>query len=178
MKRIFLITLFVAGFISAVFAQESLRYEKPIVLLNSEKGYITINEFTAGFGLGNTTAPYAKYFFGITTVHAYQISKNFIAGGGTGISFYNGGALVPLFLDFRYRIYVSRVTPYVVADEGILFDFSGKKDMRFYINPGAGVSYTIKTKLAFSFGTGLFVQWGKIARDSYINLKTGVIYKF
>ena len=178
MKRIILMSVIISAFISAVFAQEAIRYEKPIILLNYEKGYITINEFTAGFGLGITDAPYAKDFFGITTVHAYQISKNFIAGGGTGISFYNGGALVPLFLDFRYRIYVSRVTPYVVADEGILFDFSGKKDMRFYINPGAGVSYTIKTKLAFSFGTGFLVQWGKIARDSYINLKTGVIYKF
>jgi opacity protein-like surface antigen len=177
MKRILLFTLFIAGFISAVFAQKALRYEKPVVLLNSDKGYITINEFTAGFGLGNTTTPYAKDFFGITTVHAYQISKNFLIGVGTGISFYNGGALVPLFLDFRYRIYVSRVTPYVVANEGVLFDFSGKKDTRFYINPGAGVSYTIKPKLALSFGAGFLVQWGNL-RDTYINLKTGVIYKF
>jgi opacity protein-like surface antigen len=178
MKRIVLLAFFIAGFMSAATAQEALRYEKPIILLNSEKGYITINEFTAGFGLGNTTAPYAKDFFGITTVHAYQISKNFIVGGGTGISFYNGGTLVPLFIDFRYRIYVSRVTPYVVADEGVFFDLSGNNDTRFYINPGAGVSYTIKPKLALSFGTGFLVQWGKVARDTYINMKTGVIYKF
>jgi hypothetical protein len=178
MKRIVLVTLFIAGFISAAFAQEALRYEKPIIYLNDEKGYITINEFTAGFGLGLTVAPYAKDFFGITTVHDYQVNKSFIIGGGTGISFYNGGTLVPLFLDARYRIYVSRVTPYVVADEGFMLDFSGKKDTRFFFNPGAGVSYTIKPKLALSFGAGFLVQWGDVARDTYVNMKTGVIYKF
>jgi hypothetical protein len=170
--------LFFAGFFSSVFAQDLLRYERPIILLSAERGYITINEFNAGFGLGDVKPPYSKYFFGISTVHGYQINKDFIAGGGTGINFYNGGALVPLFLDFRYRIYISRVTPYVVADGGVLFDFSGKKDLRVFINPSAGVSYTLKPKLALSFGTGLYIQWGKFARDSYINLKTGVIYKF
>ena len=178
MKRILLITLFVTGFMSSVFAQELLRYEKPLVLLSAEKGYITINEFTVGVGVGIVDAPYARQFFGISTVHAYQVNKNFIAGGGTGINFYNGGSLVPLFLDFRYRIYVSRVTPYVVANGGLLFDFSGKKDIRAFINPSVGVSYTIKPKLALSFGTGLFVQWGNVARDTYLNLRTGVIYKF
>lgn len=177
MKRILFISLFFAGFISSVFAQEPIRYEKPLVILSTEKGYITTNEFTTGVGLGVVDAPYAKYFFGISTIHSYQINKSFIAGGGTGINFYNGGALIPLFLDFRYRIYVSRVTPYVVANGGVLFDLSGKKDTRVFINPSAGVSYTIKPKLAVSVGTGLFVQWGK-NRDTYINLRTGVIYKF
>lgn len=163
---------------SSVFAQKLLRYEKPLVLLSAVKGYITTNEFTAGFGLGEVNAPYAKYFFGITTIHGYQVDRNFILGGGTGISFYNGGALVPLFLDFRYRIYVSRVTPYVAMDGGLLFDFSDKKDLRPFINPGAGVTLALKPKLALSFGTGFFVQWGDVARDTYINLKTGVVYKF
>lgn len=178
MKRVFFLALFTAGFISSVLSQEALRYEKPIVLLNTEKGYIMINEFTGGFGLGKTTdAPYSNHFVGFTTTHGYQINQSFVAGGGTGISFYNGGTLVPLFLDFRYRIYVSRVTPYLVADGGFLLDFSGKKDTRAFINPGAGFSYTLKPKLALNFGAGLFVQWG-VFRDSYINLKTGVIYKF
>jgi hypothetical protein len=178
MKRVFLLALFTAGFLSSVFSQETLRYEKPLVLLNAEKGYIMINEITSGFGLGVTDAPFAKYYFGFTTTHGYQINKDFIAGGGTGISFYNGGTLVPLFLDFRYRIYVSRVTPYVVADGGFMLDFSGKKDTRPFINPGAGFTYTLKPKLALNFGAGLFVQWGSFARDSYINLRTGVTYKF
>jgi hypothetical protein len=177
-KRILLATLFIIGIMSSVFAQEVLRYEKPLVILSTEKGYITTNEFTTGVGLGDVSKPYGKYFFGLSTVHGYQFSKEFIAGGGTGINFYNGGALVPLFLDFRYRIYVSRVTPYLVANGGVLFDFSGKKDTRVFINPSAGVSYTIKPKLAVSFGTGLLVQWGDVARDSFINLRTGVIYKF
>jgi hypothetical protein len=177
-KRALFITLFLAGFMSAVFAQEVLRYEKPLVLLSAEKGYITITEFTVGVGVGVVDAPYARHFFGLSTIHGYQLNKSMIVGGGTGINFYNGGALMPLFLDFRYRIYVSRVTPYVVANGGVLLDFSGKKDTRIFINPSAGVSYTLKPKLALSFGTGIFVQWGDIARDTYINLRTGIIYKF
>jgi hypothetical protein len=162
---------------STAFAQEVLRYERPNTLLSVEKGYIMINEFTTGVGLGDVSTPYSKYFFGLSSMHGYQFSKEFIAGGGTGINFYNGGALIPLFLDFRYRIYVSRVTPYLVANGGVLFDFSSKKDTRVFINPSAGVSYTLKPKLALCFGTGIFVQWGNL-RDSYINLRTGVIYKF
>jgi hypothetical protein len=176
-KRILLATLFIAGFMSSVYSQEVLRYERPNTLLSVEKGYITITEFTTGVGLGQVGPAYSKYFFGLSTVHGYQINKEFIAGGGTGINFYNGGTLIPLFLDFRYRIYVSRVTPYLVANGGVLFDFSGNKDTRVFINPSAGVSYTLKPKLAISFGTGLFTQWGNV-RDSYINLRTGVIYKF
>jgi hypothetical protein len=176
-KRVLLAALFIAGFMSSVFSQEVLRYERPNTLLSVEKGYITITEFTTGVGLGVVDQAYGKYYFGLSTIHGYQINKDFIAGGGTGINIYNGGALFPLFLDFRYRIYVSRVTPYLVANGGILLDFSGKKDTRVFINPSAGVSYTLKPKLALSFGTGLLVQWGNV-RDTFINLRTGVIYKF
>ena len=177
MKRIILLTFIITGFISVISAQDNTRSQNPVVLLNPATGYITINEFTGGFGLGVTNAPYAKGFFGFTTLHGYQLNKSFLVAGGTGVYFYNTGTLVPLFLDLRYRVYIARFTPYVFGDGGILLDFSGKKDTRAFVNPGIGCSYTINPKLAVNLGTGFFVQWGNV-RDSYINLKAGVVYKF
>ena len=74
---------------------------RPGTLLNNNPGLITINELHFGIGLGITNVPYSKSFFGFTTINGYQINKNFVAAAGTGLSFYNGGMLVPLFLDFR-----------------------------------------------------------------------------
>lgn len=176
MKRIILLSLIIAGLISVVSAQDITRSENT-VLLNSAPGYITINEFTAGFGLGVTNVPYSKNFFGLTTLHGYQLNKEFLVAAGTGVYFYNGGTLFPIFLDLRYRVYISQFTPYVFGDGGFLLDFSGKKNTRVFVNPGFGCSYTINPKLAVNLGTGLFVQWGTY-RDSYINLKAGVVYKF
>ena len=37
--------------------------------------------------------------------------KKFVIAGGTGISFYNGGTLSPLFMDIRYRLKSRLLTP-------------------------------------------------------------------
>ena len=177
MKSIVLLTLFIVGFVSAISAKESFKTKVPVLTFNPEPGYITINEFTGGFGLVVTSTPYSKGFFGFTTLHGYQVNKTLVVSLGTGLNFYNDGVLMPLFLDLRYRIYVSRFTPYVFGEGGFLFDYSAKKDTRVFISPGAGVSYTIKRNLAVNLGTGLFVQWGT-RRDAYFILKGGVVYKF
>jgi hypothetical protein len=177
MKRKVLITLVISGLFSVAFSQNKVNPNKPGIEFNPEAGYITINEFVGGFGLGNTDPPYAKGFFGFTTIHGYQVNKDFLVAGGTGLHFYNEGTLMPLFLDLRYRIYISQFTPYAFGDGGLLLDFSGKKETRLFINPGIGVSYTINRNLAVNLATGLLVQFGTI-RDSYLNLKTGVTYKF
>jgi opacity protein-like surface antigen len=177
MKRIILLTLLIALFVSAISAQENDKTQSPVVTLNSEPGYITINEFTGGFGLGVTSTPYSKGFFGFNTLHGYQVNKAFVVSGGTGIYFYNDGNLLPLLVDLRYRIHISRFTPYAFGEGGVLLDLSGKKDTRIFISPGAGVGYAINRNWAANLGAGLFVQFGTL-RDSYFILKTGVVYKF
>lgn len=176
MKRIFSLALLIAVYVSAISAQGG-KNKSPLSNFDTQPGYITINEFTGGFGLGGKVVPYAKGFFGFNTLHGYQVNKEFAVTGGTGIYFYNGGNLIPLMIDFRYRIYVSRFTPYAFAEGGVLLDFSGKKDTRIFISPGAGVRYTINRNLGVNLGLGLFSQFGHI-RDSYFMLKTGVSYKF
>jgi hypothetical protein len=158
-----------------VSAQQKVSPNKPVQKLSPESGYITINEFTGGPGLGIVDAPYSKYFFGFTTIHGYQVDQSFIVAAGTGFSAYNGGSMIPLFMDFRYNFLISTFTPYVVGDGGILINTSG--GIKLSINPAAGVRYTISRKIALNFSTGLFVQSGAGVRDSYLNFKLGVTFK-
>ena len=158
---------------SLVSAQDKVAPNKPSVTLSDAPGYITINEFTAGIGLGDVTPPLSKSFFGITTIHGYQINKTFLVGGGTGVSFYNGGTLVPLFADVRYRFAINKFTPYLFGDGGLLF---GGGETRLFVNGGGGVRYTIDDRLGIHFGTGLWIQNGS-TRDSYISFKLGLVFK-
>jgi len=157
-----------------VSAQDMVAPNKPIVNLSGTRGYITINELTAGVGLGVVSVPYSKSFFGFTTIHGYQINESFVVGGGTGVSFYNGGTFIPVFADVRYRFLINTITPYLFGDGGFLINTKG--GMKMFINGGAGVRYTIDSRFALNFGTGLFIQT-EHAKDSFINFKLGVTFK-
>ena len=178
MKRVLVLSLLIICIASAVSAQKKAHASKPGMKLNPDAGYIMINEFTGGLGLGATDVPYAKGFFGFTTIHGWQVNKSFVVAGGAGVSFYNEGTLVPLFFDLRYRVYVSQWTPYVFGDGGFMLDFSEAKDTRLFLNPGIGVSYTLSRNFAVNLGAGLLTQFGSTERDSFFNLKTGLTYKF
>ena len=131
-----------------------------------------------GIGLGETGVPYSKSFFGFTTVYGYQTDFNLITAVGTGLSFYNGGTLVPLFLDFRYGFNIDQFNPYIFVDGGLLFNVSdSKEETKLFINPGIGVRYYVSQKMAVTLGGGLLVQY-RPSRDAFINIKAGVSYKF
>jgi hypothetical protein len=154
--------------------QKKVAPNKPGKVLSTEPGYVTINELNGGPGLGIVSAPYAKYFFGFTTIHGYQVDQSFIVAGGTGYSAYNGGGMVPLFIDLRYSFPMGEFTPYASGDGGVLFLMKGSS--KLFINPAAGVRYTISRNVALCFSTGLFIQTGEGVRDSYVNFKLGAIY--
>jgi hypothetical protein len=162
-----LITLYVSG-------QNLVTPNRPVQNFNSEPGYITINEFSGGPGLGIVDGPFAQYFVGFTTIHGYQINKNFVTAAGAGFSVYNGGNLIPIFIDLRYRFFNSTFTPYIVGDGGVLLNPSG--GTKLFVNPVAGIMYTLSKKVGINFGAGLFVQKGDGMRDSYINFKLGVTF--
>lgn len=149
----------------------------PYSTLNTSPGFITINEATYGLGLAGTTAPFSKQFFGFTTVNGYQINKNFIFAAGTGLSFYESGLLVPLFLDFRFSFYIGRFTPYIYGDGGLLINVSNLNNTKLFINPGIGARYTLSRKLALNLGAGILSQVDGTVRESFLNLKFGVVYK-
>jgi len=163
---------------TTVSAQNIAVPNMPVTVLSREPGFITINEITFGIGLGDTDVDYSKTFIGFTTINGYQINKNFVAAAGTGLFFYNGGLLVPLFLDFRYRFNINQYTPYLFADGGFLLNFSEISSTKLFINPGIGIRYTFSRNIGVNLGSGLMVQTGDGNRDTFINIKSGVTFKF
>jgi hypothetical protein len=142
-------------------------------------GYITINEFPGGFGLRDISVPYASTLVGFTTVHGYVINNFFTIGGGTGVSFYNGGTLLPLFLDVRYHHNLQKkYTPFFFGNGGFLFEVSNiSMGTRLFLNAGPGMSYAINRNVAFNLGSGLLIQKARKRRDTFINFKLGVSYR-
>ena len=178
MKRgIFFIIIFVS-YSCIVSAQYKGYPNQPFSALKSTPGFITINELTGGIGLSGTSAKYSKYFWGFTSVNGYQINRNFIAGAGIGLSFYEDGLLVPLFLDFRFAFKVGKLTPYLFADGGLLINFSYFDGTNLFINPGVGARYSLNRNFALNLGAGILSQVDGVNRESFANLKLGVVYKF
>lgn len=177
MKRTFTLLFLLTFTACVVYAQEKVNPNQPGINLSTAKGYITINELHFGFGLVVTDVPYSKSFFGFTTIHGYQFNKSILAAAGTGLSFYNGGLFVPLFLDFRFRFNIDQYTPYVFADGGFLLNFSDFGSTKLFVNPGMGIRYAFNHNWAGNLGAGLLIQYGGV-RDSFINFKTGATYKF
>lgn len=176
MKRInFLIIALISTV--ALNAQDFVMPNRPKAILDSRSGYITFNELNGGIGLGAINVPFSKYFFGFTTIHGYQVNKDFVTCGGTGILFYNEGTLVPLFLDFRFNLRINTFTPYLMADGGMLLNFSNINSTRLFINPAIGVRYSLSVKLAATFSTGFWMQQGGGNRDSFIPFRAGIVYK-
>lgn len=178
MKRKLSIIILIISTVTVISAQDMVDPNRPGTLLNNNPGFITINELHFGIGLGTTNVPYSKSFFGFTTINGYQINKNFVAAAGTGLSFYNGGMLVPLFLDFRFRFNISQITPYLFGDGGFLLNPSDLNSTKLFINPGLGIRYSFSKNLAANLGGGFLIQTGGGTRDTFINIKMGVTYKF
>jgi hypothetical protein len=169
---LFLITTVIAT------AQYKVLPNRPFSTLNTAPGFVSINEASFGLGLSGKTYPFSKHFLGITSVNGYQINKNFFFGGGAGIYFYESGPLVPVFLDLRYSFYISSVTPYLFGDGGLLLNFSDLNSTKLFINPGIGARYAVNRSIAVNIGAGVLAQVDGTVRESFLNLKLGMVYKF
>jgi hypothetical protein len=181
MKRIFTLLLVILACAQFATGQRDIQGPRvPPSTLNPYKGYVNISELTYGFGLALTDEEFAKYQFGFTTVNGYQINRFFIIGGGTGAMFYNDGFLLPLYLSSRFTwpTVNSPFSWYINADAGTLLnfeDFNG--GTMLFVNPVAGVRYTLTRSVGLNLGVGLFVETGSaVNRDSFVNIKLGVIF--
>lgn len=160
-------------------AQPDQRVAKtPKVNYDWQPGFVSITELTGGIGLSETQSDLAKYYYGITTVAAYQFTRNIKAGAGAGIQFHNNGNLFPLFLDLRLNLNSQQVVPFISGAGGIMLDFSELDNTRVFINPLVGLRYVAANRTAVSFSTGLMVTTGgPLARKSFLNFKLGIELK-
>ena len=88
--------------------------------------------------------------FSLQVLGYYAINKRFSVGVGTGLSIYEK-VLIPLFADAKFLIIKPRkFTPYIEC--GVGYSFAPNKNVNggFYLNPSAGVEYSIcKSKKLF-----------------------------
>ena len=178
MKKALIISI---ALFTTVYASGQLRMpNRPFTTLNSEKGYITVNEFTFGAGWADVEVPYSQGYFGFTTLHAYHANETVLVGGGTGLLIYDDGLLIPLYADMRVNLKIDVLIPYLSASGGVLFnpsDFgSGTK---IFINPALGVMAPLSRSLAVNISGGFLLQMTPNSSSaSFVNGKAGVTYKF
>lgn len=178
MKRVVSFVVFFLCLAMLADAQYRVTPNKPYSVLRSNPGFVSINEVTGGIGLHSNSFPYSKHFFGFTSVTGYQLNSNFMAGAGVGLSFYDAGLLVPLFLDFRYTFMSRSFTPYIYADGGLNIQVSSLNDTKLFINPGAGARYSFGKKIAANISAGILSQVDGINRASFLTVKLGGVYVF
>jgi hypothetical protein len=176
-KTVFIITLLLIVSLTAS-SQYRVVPNKPYSVLKSNPGFVSINEFNGGFGLGSTALPDSKSLVGFTTVFAYQMNVNLTAGVGTGLLFYDTNLMVPLYLDFRYFFMSGQFTPFIYGDGGLMLKVSDFNGSKLFINPGAGVRYSLSRKIAANASIGAISQADGTNRSTFVNFKAGVVYVF
>jgi hypothetical protein len=174
LKRFVLFLLISASASGGVYAQHLVVPNRPYANLRSSPGYITINEFTTGIGHKDVSVPFSKSFFGFNTIHGYQVNRNFVIAAGTGISIYNDGAMIPLFVNLRFNFSIHTLTPYFSGDGGLLLNMSGNE--KLFINPGAGIRYALNRNICITMGSGFFVQVAETL-NSFVNFRIGLTFK-
>lgn len=150
----------------------------PIGAIRDDQKYINITELGGAIGLGDVSVDYSKSLFSITNISGYIINEKFMTGIGLGVNVYNGGVMIPLYLDMRYTFKKSDFTPFIVADGGLLLYFSDLRSSGLFINPAVGLNKSVNRNLGLQLTTGLLIQDTPTgARSSFINFKIGVSFK-
>lgn len=185
-KTLFALLFFITapvlyGQYSAFLADHSFRYVAP-------PGFVNVTELNGAYGLvnhGEEGAPqesgsvYSGYYFGVTNILGYQIDRNFFGGIGFGYLHYEGGNLLPVFIEYKYNMYLKRFSPYFYADGGGMVHPSEFYDKsKIFVNPGIGISRTLTPKLEVNLSAGYMIQARTtITRVTFLNFKAGIVLR-
>lgn len=178
MKKRFTLFAMLVISVAAVGQPDERIARTPAVNYDWKSGYMNITEIVGGSGLGTTTYPYSKYYFGITTVNGYQFTRNIKAGIGLGIHKHNEGTLFPAFVDARFSFNSQKVVPFLAAAGGLVLNFEELTSRSWiFINPSAGIRYVAADRRAVTFSVGMMTMAGEGNRHSFINFKAGFEFK-
>ena len=166
--------------IFAAKGQELVFGNRPVAMLKTNRGLIAMVEYHGGLGVGTADTSYSKSFHGLNALIGYQLNRSFIIAFGTGVSVYNGGALMPIYGDMRYTFLLDKIAPYLYGDAGLILSFYDLNKTRIFLNPGMGARYSLSRRFALNIAAGIFIQSGTsgAGQDAFVNLRTGVTYKF
>jgi hypothetical protein len=155
---------------------EATKPKPPVPL--KESGFISVTEIGGGFGLGDVSAENSKSLVSLTTIAAFRVNDHFLTGIGTGAHVYNGGTLIPLYIDMRYTFKQAKFTPFLTADGGVLFDLKEFNSSGLFINPAFGLEKKLSERVSFHLSTGILVKEPPaFLKASFINFRGGVTFR-
>jgi hypothetical protein len=144
-----------------------------------ENKFFALTEFNSALGLSKINDPISNYYVGISEVVGYRIEENLWTGVGSGILMYNGGKLLPIYLDTKYYLGDNELSSFFTLNIGSLIRISGVESTpRLFINPGYGLKFKLSQNMALITSMGILSQWefNIKRRDSFINFKLGVAF--
>jgi hypothetical protein len=134
-------------------------------------------EALGGYGLNVTGVPYSHYFAGPNILAGMEFNHRFLAGIGTGAHFFNGGTLVPIFLEFRYGFEEKNFTPYIYSRGGPLLHFGSYAKSNLFLNAGIGLRHQVSQNIAYNLGIGIYSHNSGVGgRDSFITADFGLLF--
>jgi len=148
-------------------------------------GFYNVTEGQFGWGLKLTNVPFSHHFAGITTVNGWRFGNGLAVGAGVGYLGYNEGWLLPLYADGRYYIGKQKNKFFAMLSTGFLLNFTDfSNETNYFANPGAGIAIPLAKSTQLSFAVGFWSQFDKDVfndsgagyRDSFINMKLGLIF--
>ena len=171
----------VFGQYSGFSAHHSFRYA-------ASRGFVNVTELNGAFGLitaGEENSPYepetvySNYYVGLTNIFGYQIDRNFFAGIGAGYLHYKGGDLFPVFLEYRFNLYLRNFSPYFYADGGGMVHLTEFYDnSKIFVNPGVGISRTLSPRFDVNLSAGYMIQARTtLTRVTFLNFKLGISWR-
>lgn len=148
--------------------------------------------FATSIGTGIDMSEPATTPFSWHVLGHYAISKRFSAGIGTGLSIYEK-ALIPLFANVKYAIAKpKKFTPFVECSIGYGFAPDKNANGGFYLNPAAGLQYSVcgekKIFLALGYESqrlervktqeqpSFTAEFAERLRHEAISIKIGVVF--
>lgn len=140
-----------------------------------------LTEINFGYGAHYLDQPYEIRQAGISTLAGYRFSRLISVGVGAGLETYNGGTLMPLYIEGRIylnKVSESSIKPFFTAASGYLFNMNGvETDINVFANPGAGLLIPMTYHASVSLSLGVFTQWAiDVQRYTFINAKIGLLF--
>jgi hypothetical protein len=147
----------------------------------AKPGFINISEIHYGKGIiiSDLDITNPNMYFGVTNVFGYQANRNFSGGIGLGYFNYDKGELFPVFLEYKYSIYLRGLVTYFYTDGGGLLSLTDfMNETKIFITPGIGISRYISKKLEMNLSAGFSVQSrSTITSVGLLNFRLGVTYR-
>ena len=125
-----------------------------------EKGVIA--HLKLGFMPGVNTGGWAVLGVNAHGLLGYHLNPNWMVGIGMGIDGYFPEALTPIYLEGRYYLKQSSLSPYARLAAGYASAIPNWQTVSanggIYLNPGVGVRFGSRSKVHFTFDFGLKLQ--------------------